>query len=145
MLNVLKRHHHTEGANGAMGFRSISLLVSCCFFLSGAAGLIYEVLWVRLIDKVIGSAPFAVATVLTAFMAGLALGSYLAGRYIDRFSSKAALLSLYGKIEIGVGVYAVVLPFLIAAAKPFYRLIYDPLLYQFWCYQGLPSWDAYCF
>jgi predicted MFS family arabinose efflux permease len=85
----LKHYQHTERANGAIGFRSISLFVSCCFFLSGAAGLIYEVLWVRLIDKVIGSAPFAVATVLTVFMAGLALGSYLAGRTIDRFSSKA--------------------------------------------------------
>ncbi len=120
-----------------MGFRSLPVFVSCCFFLSGAAGLIYEVLWVRLIDKVIGSAPFAVATVLTVFMAGLALGGYLAGRYIDRFSSKAVLLSLYGKIEMGVGAYAVVLPFLIAAAKPFYGLIYDPLLCRFWCYQGI--------
>ena len=135
MSNVLKRHQHTEPADSAIGFRSIPIFVSCCFFLSGAAGLIYEVLWIRLIDKVIGSAPFAVATVLTVFMAGLALGSYLAGRTIDRFSSRASLLSLYGKIEIGVGVYAGVLPFLIAAAKPLYRLIYDPLLYQFWCYQ----------
>jgi len=120
-----------------MGLSSISVLISCCFFLSGAAGLTYEVLWVRLIDKVIGSAPFAVATVLTVFMAGLALGSYLAGTYIDRLSSRAELLSLYGKIEIGVGAYALVLPFLIGAAKPFYRLIYDPLLYRFWGYQGV--------
>jgi spermidine synthase len=137
MLNVSKRHQHTEPADGTMGFRSIPIFVSCCFFLSGAAGLIYEVLWVRLIDKVIGSAPFAVATVLTVFMAGLALGSYLAGRCIDRFSSRASLLSLYGKIEIAVGAYAGVLPFLIGAAKPFYGLIYDPLLHQFWCYQAV--------
>ena len=126
-----------ERANGTMAFRSVSVFVSCCFFLSGAAGLIYEVLWVRLIDKVIGSAPFAVATVLTVFMAGLALGSYLAGRSIDRFASRAALLALYGKIEISVGAYAVVLPFLIAAAKPFYGLIYDPMLNLFWCYQAV--------
>jgi hypothetical protein len=39
-----------------------------CFFLSGVAGLIYEILWVRMIDKVIGSAPFAIATVLSVFM-----------------------------------------------------------------------------
>jgi spermidine synthase len=56
-----------------------SPLILSCFFLSGVAGLIYEVLWVRLIDKVMGSAPFAVATVLSVFMGGLALGSYLAG------------------------------------------------------------------
>jgi spermidine synthase len=137
MLTVLKRHQHTKPADGTMGFITIPIFVSCCFFLSGSAGLIYEVLWVRLIDKVIGSAPFAVATVLSVFMAGLALGSYLAGRTIDRFSSRAALLALYGKIEMGVGAYAVVLPFLIAAAKPFYGLIYDPLLNRFWCYQAV--------
>jgi hypothetical protein len=34
------------------------VFVAGCFFLSGAAGLVYEVIWVRLIDKVIGSAPF---------------------------------------------------------------------------------------
>jgi spermidine synthase len=122
MLTILKRHQHTKPADGTMGFRTIPIFVSCCFFLSGSAGLIYEVLWVRLIDKVIGSAPFAVATVLTVFMAGLALGSYLAGRTIDRFSSRAALLALYGKI---------------AAAKPIYGLIYDPLLNRFWCYQAV--------
>jgi MFS family permease len=80
--------------------------VGACFFLSGAAGLVYEVLWVRMIDKVIGSAPFAVATVLTVFMAGLALGSYLAGRIIDRFTSRSALLALYGKLEAGIGACA---------------------------------------
>ena len=71
-------------------------LILSCFFLSGVAGLIYEILWVRMIDKVIGSAPFAVATVLSIFMGGLALGSYVAGKYIDRIPSKSNLLSLYG-------------------------------------------------
>ena len=39
--------------------------------LSGAAGLVYQVIWVRRIDKIIGGAPFAVAMVLSVFMAGL--------------------------------------------------------------------------
>jgi spermidine synthase len=116
----------------------ISVLISVCFFLSGAAGLIYEVLWERLIEiKVIGSAPFSVAIVLSVFMAGLAAGSYLAGKYADRFSSKSELLAFYGKIEVGVGLYALALPFLIEATVPFYRIIYDPLLTYFWCYHIL--------
>jgi hypothetical protein len=49
---------------------ALSYFVAGCFFVSGVAGLIYEVLWVRLIDKVIGSAPFAVDTVLAVIMAG---------------------------------------------------------------------------
>ena len=117
------------------GLSASFLLILCCFFLSGGAGLIYEVLWVRMIDKVIGSAAFAVATVLSVFMGGLALGSYLAGRYIDRLTSRVAPLSLYGKLEVVIGVYALLLPFLITAATRLYSLAYDFLLPYFWCYQ----------
>ncbi|MCG6906401.1 MAG: hypothetical protein LJE63_07235, partial [Desulfobacteraceae bacterium] len=73
----------------------LSGFVAACFFLSGAAGLVYQVIWVRLIEKVIGSAPFAVAAVLSVFMAGLALGSWRAGRAIDRRPGRATLLALY--------------------------------------------------
>ena len=53
-------------------------LILAFFFISGLTGLIYEILWSRLIIKIIGSAPFAVSIVLTVFMGGLGLGSYLA-------------------------------------------------------------------
>ena len=112
----------------------LSGFVAGCFFLSGAAGLVYEVIWVRLIDKIIGAAPFAVATVLSVFMAGLALGSYLSGRIVDRFSRRATLLALYGGIEIGIGVYALLVPLLIQTLQPIYQSIYDRLLNHFWCY-----------
>lgn len=115
---------------------TLSFFVAGCFFISGAAGLVYEVLWVRLIDKVIGSAPFAVATVLSVFMAGLAFGSYLASRTIDRFASRSALLALYGKLEMGIGIFALAVPFLIQGTKPVYRALYDRLLDHFWCYQA---------
>jgi len=112
-------------------------LVLSCFFLSGLSGLIYEVLWVRMIDKVIGSAPFAVATVLTVFMGGLALGSFLAGRRIDDIGNRKRLLSLYGKIEVGIGVYGLLLPLLIVMAKPAYSLLYNHLFQSFWLYNLL--------
>ena len=114
---------------------SSTLLILSCFFLSGVVSLIYQILWVRMIDKVIGSAPFAVATVLTVFMGGLALGSYLAGRYVDRVDSKRTLLSLYGKVEIAIGAYGLILPFLIAAAKSPYVTAYNSLFQHFWLYQ----------
>ncbi len=122
-----------QDANHCVSFRF--LFVPCCFFLSGAAGLIYQVLWVRMIDKVIGSAPFAVAMVLSVFMGGLALGSYLAGRYIDRTTSRKFLLSLYGKLEVCIGVYGLVFPFLIGAVRPLYQSAYDLLFPYFWFYQ----------
>jgi spermidine synthase len=109
--------------------------VPSCFFLSGVAGLIYQVVWIRLIDKVIGSAPFAVATVLSVFMGGLALGSYLAGRYIDRIASKGKLLALYGKVEIAIGVYGLILPFFVMGVDPVYRMTYNALFEHFWFYQ----------
>ena len=113
----------------------IPVLVLACFFFSGAAGLIYEVLWIRMIDKVVGSAPFAVATVLAVFMGGLAVGSYLAGRTIDRITSKKNLLALYGKVEVVIGVYGLLLPFLTMAVKPLYGYAYNQLFAYFWIYQ----------
>ena len=55
--------------------------VVACFFLSGATGLVYEVLWIRMLGLVFGHTVFAVTTVLTAFMAGLGLGSWTFGRH----------------------------------------------------------------
>jgi len=112
----------------------ISALVLVCFFLSGLASLVYEVLWVRLFDKVLGGAPFAVATVLTVFMAGLALGSYLAGRRVDRVPSPGGLLAWYGKLEIGIGAYALLLPLLITMTTPIYIRLYNRLFQYFWLY-----------
>jgi spermidine synthase len=114
---------------------TISKVVIFCFFFSGLAGLIYQILWLRMIDKVIGSAPFAVATVLSVFMGGLALGSWLAGRYIDRISSRSNLLSLYGKVEFAIGIYGLLLPFFIRMAKPIYVLAYNSLFIHFWLYR----------
>ena len=71
------------------------------FFFSGSSGLVFEVVWIRLLTTVLGNTVFAVSTVLTAFMAGLALGSYLGGRKIDRGYDP---LQVYGCLEIGVGV-----------------------------------------
>ena len=79
---------------------AILTLVVACFFLSGATGLVYEVLWIRMLGLVFGHTVFAVTTVLTAFMAGLGLGSWAFGRLADR---RARPLRLYGFLELGVG------------------------------------------
>jgi len=59
-------------------------VVLVLFFLSGAAGLVYEVLWTRQLSLVFGVTTCAVSTVLATFMGGLALGSWLIGRAVDR-------------------------------------------------------------
>src|SRR6266545_517141 len=73
------------------------------FFGTGACGLIYQQLWVRLLSLVFGVTVYAVSTVLASFFAGLALGSYVAGRLVDRARRP---LQWYGAVEILVGLAA---------------------------------------
>ena len=103
--------------------RSIETLVLLCFFLSGLTGLIYEVLWTRMIVKIIGSAPFAISIILTIFMGGLGLGSYLAGRTIDRIKEPIRLVRVYGILELVIGAYALVIPVLLMAFKPLFAVL----------------------
>jgi len=93
------------------------------FFLSGVTGLVYEVLWSKCLAFVFGNSTSATAAVLAAFMGGLALGSWLAGRMIPRWRR---LVATYGLVEASIGCYCVVLPFLLDAIRPVLAAAYDP-------------------
>src|SRR6266516_3403742 len=82
-------------------------LLLVIFLLSGVSGLIYQVLWQRMLALVFGVSAYATATVLAAFMAGLAIGGYLAGRVADRI---AAPLVVYGVVEVLVGLTGLLTP-----------------------------------
>ena len=60
------------------------------FVLSGAAGLIYEVVWARQLVLVFGNTSQAVSTILTGFFGGLAIGGVVGGRIADRVAPAAA-------------------------------------------------------
>jgi spermidine synthase len=91
------------------------------FFVSGATGLIYEVVWTRLLTLVMGNTHYSISTVLTAFMGGLALGSYVGGKVIDRrFNPLAA----YAVLEAGIGLYCLIIPSLIDVAFPLFKWVY---------------------
>jgi spermidine synthase len=77
------------------------------FFLSGATGLVYQVIWVRLTGLVFGNTSHAISVVLGAFMAGLALGSWKLGQKADRITNP---LRMYGLLEIGIGISAALVP-----------------------------------
>lgn len=94
------------------------------FLFSGATGLAYEVIWTRMLVRVFGASSFAVSTVLATYMAGLALGSWLFGRWIDR---KGNPILIYGLLELGIGVFALVFPFILAGLNPLYRVLYGNL------------------
>ncbi len=80
-------------------------LIYLMFFFSGAAALIYQVVWVRSLTLIFGGSHLAVTAVLSIFMAGLAIGGYAIGRYVDRVSKP---LRLYGLLELGIAAFAIV-------------------------------------
>ena len=91
------------------------------FYVSGIAGLIYQVLWLRRLSLVFGVTVYAASTVLAAFMAGLAIGSALSSRLLRRgFSPLAA----FGVAEILVGVTGLLSPFLLDAASSVYAAVH---------------------
>jgi len=115
----------------------IYFLVLTCFFLSGFSGLIYEILWIRMITQIIGSAPFSVSIILTIFMGGLGVGSYLGGRVIDRIRAPLALVKLYGLLELVIGAYALLIPLLLIVLTPLQTVIYNWLYHYFIIYNLL--------
>lgn len=80
------------------------------FFFSGALALGYQTLWSKMLLDFIGVSAYSYATVLAAFMGGLAIGSWLLGRKADTIRSP---LKLYAYLELGIGLYAVLFPVLI--------------------------------
>ncbi len=98
----------------------LSYIFPLLLFGSGAAGLIYQVLWVKQLSLVVGIEVYAVTTGISAFFAGLALGSFLFGRWADR---NPRPLFVYALLEIGIAVLGVAATFAFAhAASPFAAL-----------------------
>ncbi len=90
---------------GGIFWRALLLVVS------GAAALIYQVLWIKQLTLIVGVDVYAVTTGVSAFFAGLALGGLLIGRWADRV---ARPLRLYAVLEIGVAVVGVVMTIALA-------------------------------
>ncbi|MDT5063233.1 MAG: spermidine synthase [Acidobacteriota bacterium] len=99
-------------------------LVALCFVLSGATGLIYEVLWARMLGLVFGATTFAISAVLAAFMGGLALGSAWAANLAARIKRP---LRAYGLIEIGIALYALAVPLLFRLVDYLYAFIWEQI------------------
>lgn len=95
----------------------MTALAAGLFFLSGAAALIYEVLWARQLGLVFGATTHAASAVLAAYMLGLALGAALGGRWADRAANP---LRLYGLLEAGIGGAGLALPWAIARLPALY-------------------------
>lgn len=90
--------------------RLVRPVVVLLFLCSGASGLVFETLWMRLLTTTFGATTFAVSTVLTVFMGGLALGGWIAGTVADRLRRESTALIVYGALELLVAAYALGFP-----------------------------------
>lgn len=70
------------------------------------AALIYEIIWIRPLTLVFGSSVYAVSTIISSFILGLAIGSWLAGRYSDKIKNP---LKYFAVFQIGIGIYGLFL------------------------------------
>ena len=102
--------------------KSQRLALHSLFFLSGAAALAYEVLWMRRFSVLLGATAPAVAAALAAFFAGLGLGSYLFGRLAPRFTRP---LLAFAALEIGTALSALSVEPLLRAMQPIVAWLYD--------------------
>lgn len=109
-------------------------LIFILFLVTGAAGLIYQVVWQRYLLNVFGSTIYSISTVLSAFMGGLALGSLLFGRIADNSRNP---LRIYGIIEILIGVSALAVPFLLRLMDPIFTAAYQNFGSNFFAYSIL--------
>src|SRR5271154_3299214 len=66
-------------------FNARSLLFAFALFLSGAAALIYQVLWIKQLSLIVGVEIYSITIAVSAFFAGLAVGGAAIGRWADRF------------------------------------------------------------
>src|SRR5438477_8296862 len=96
--------------------------LAICFLLSGATGLIYEVVWARMLGLVFGATTIAISAMLAAFMGGLALGSALAAKLGARIRRP---LRAYALMEMCIGLYALIVPGLFRLADNAYALIWQ--------------------
>ncbi len=109
-------------------------IIAACFILSGATGLIYEILWARMLGLVFGATTLAVSTVLAAFMGGLALGSALSGRLAGKV---ARPVRAYGLLEIGIALYALAVPLLFSVVDNLYAVIWQHFHPSFFVFSSL--------
>ena len=112
-----------------MAFNKNLLII--IFGLSGMAALTYEIIWIRPLSLVFGSTVYAVSTIISSFILGLAIGSWLAGRYSDRLQNPLKYFAIF---QVAIGAYGLLLLPVFGVLPEVYIDVYNltfPNLYLF--------------
>ena len=114
--------------------RARHALFGLIFVVSGAAGLVYELVWVRQLYEVFGSTIHSVTTVVAAYMGGLGLGAYLLGRRADRQRRPTVF---YGLLEVAIGIFGLASPWVIQGIGAAYLGVARALAPGLWVGTGI--------
>lgn len=104
------------------------------FFLSGFSGLIYESIWTHYLKLFLGHAAYSQILVLTIFMGGMAIGSWLAARYTDRLKK---LVVMYAIVEGIIGILALLFHTVFIVTTDFAFTSILPSLDAIWSVQAV--------
>ena len=100
--------------------QTINSIVGLLFIISGALGLIYQIIWFKYLSLFLGNTTYAQTIVLATFMGGLAIGSALWGRKVDKTKQP---LRFYALLELGIGVYCLLYPKFLGLLKDIFITI----------------------
>jgi len=87
--------------------QTVHSIIGILFVVSGALGLIYQIVWFKYLSLFLGNTTYAQTIVLATFMGGLAIGSAWWGRKVDQAKHP---LRLYAFLELGIGIYCLLYP-----------------------------------
>ncbi len=99
-------------------------LIAVFFFLSGCSGLVFEIVWSKALSFSIGNTTYAISTVVAAFMTGLALGSFIAGKFSDRLKNP---VKVYAFLELGAGIAGFGALMLFFNITPVFKMVYSAM------------------
>lgn len=90
--------------------KRVKLFFLIIFFLSGITGLIYQVVWERMLTTYFGVENISITLIISNFMFGLGIGSLIGGRLADKVKDR---ISLYSGLELLIGLFGLIsIPFI---------------------------------
>ncbi len=95
---------HSPAQVGGVRRLSVWGVVALAFFVTGFNGLVFELLWIRLLSAIFGTTIQGTSTTLAAFLGGLGIGAFTIGRWIDRRElTLRGLLGAFAACEVIAG------------------------------------------